>query len=168
MRDNELEMPIRMGKDPFNRSVFTRMVRIIFTIGAKAQSLWQQNLDRKESCKSLFGQALIETYHSRLPIRFENLGLLRRTEFSGATTVREVCRRARSSSDQSISAHAANSGIKQDFDPSASHIVLAFEKGFCLVEPETRLPIPRKSEFGGGNVFPTDGHGVRAVIHFHF
>ncbi len=35
--------------------------------------------------ESLFGRALIETCHSRLPIRFENLGLPRRTEFSGAT-----------------------------------------------------------------------------------
>lgn len=37
---------------------------------------------------SLFGQALIEAYHSRLPIRFENLGFLRRTEISGATANR--------------------------------------------------------------------------------
>ncbi len=31
------------------------------------------------------GQALIEACHSRLPIRFENLGFLRHMEFSGAT-----------------------------------------------------------------------------------
>lgn len=99
-------------------------------------------------------------------LSFEDLGSEARSRCCG--TVRQVCRCARSSSDQSISAHAANSRIKQDYDPSASHIVLAFEKGFCLVEPETRLPIPRKSEFGGGNGFPTDSHGVRAVIHFHF
>lgn len=34
---------------------------------------------------SLFGQALIETCHSRLPILFENFEFLRRLEFSGAT-----------------------------------------------------------------------------------
>ncbi len=34
---------------------------------------------------SLFGQALIEACHGRLPVRFENLRFLRRTKFSGAT-----------------------------------------------------------------------------------
>ncbi len=34
---------------------------------------------------SLFGQAPIEVCYSRLPIRFENLGFRRWTEFSGAT-----------------------------------------------------------------------------------
>ncbi len=34
---------------------------------------------------SLFGQALIEACHRRLPIRFENLGFLRRIEILGAT-----------------------------------------------------------------------------------